>query len=182
MLIFTDAQAETHFVNGISNGFSNYATISRNGIEFRTDEIGPVFNQHLWNELSSTDRLSLLNVYGWSIARRIDHFGSVGNNAMARWINDEQGWTAAAEALKQRHANKAFPTLTPVFGPEATLELPDFSCINPEIMNSADYKEALRLSKEISTDLFAGKEIYTLLTNANWDQVSIAVKTLSEPL
>lgn len=174
--------AETHFVSGTRNGLWTYAVISRNGIEYRTDEMGPITNDHLWNELTTTDRKALLSTYGWDLGSRADHFGSDPSNLMAAWINQEQGWTAAVQALQARQANKAFPTLTPVFGPGTVLELADFSCTNPEIINSADYKEASRLAMEISTDYAAGKQIYDMLVQAKWDQVSIAIKTLSEPL
>ncbi len=174
--------AETHFVSGTSDGVRIYAVISRNGIEYRTDEMGPISNDHFWNELTTTDRKALLRTYGWDLGSRADHFGSDPSNIMADWINHEQGWTDAVDVMKARHANKDFPTLTPVFGPGTVLELADFSCTNPEIINSADYKEASRLAMEISTDYAAGKQIYDMLVQAKWDQVSIAFKTLSEPL
>ncbi len=176
------APAATQFVTGTNDGLTTFAILRRNGVEFRTSEVGSRFNQMMWDELSTADRRALLNVYGWQVNRRIDHFGSTVSNAMADWINQEQGWTAAAEALKQRHAAKEFPELVPVFGPGAALEIPNYYCANLEIANSANYKEAARLAVELSADYAVGKQVYTMLVNAKWDQVSIAVKTLSEPL
>lgn len=185
LLIFTAAPlaAETHFVRGYSDGLRTYAVISRNGSEYRTDELGARVNAKIWLELSDADRRALLKAYGWDLASRADHFGSTSTD-MATWINDQQGWTAAAEALKSRHANKAFPTLAPVFGPGNTTlaDVWSVSCANPEIANSAEYKEALRLQREIQNDYAVGKQVYDMLVNAKWEEVSIATKALSEPL
>jgi hypothetical protein len=176
------ATATTRFVRGVDDGLRTYAIIERNGVEFRTDEMGAAFNKGLWNAMSAADRKALVNTYGWQINRRRSQFGVDGSNAIADWINAEQGWTAAAEALKQRHANKKFPELAIVFGPGTTLEIPGFYCANPEIIKSADFKEAARLAEELQADYVVGKEVYTMLVNANWEQVAVAVKTLSEPL
>jgi hypothetical protein len=182
LVISFTVSAETRFVGGTNNGLRTYVVVKRNGVEFRTDELGVRVNEAIWNELSSGDRKALLNVYGWQLGRRADHFGLTQSNAMADWINQEQGWTAAAEALKTRHANKNFPTLAPVFGPGASLVIPGYSCVNLEIINSDKYKEAARLDVEIRADYAVGQQVYDMLVNAKWEQISIAVKTLSEPL
>ncbi|MBN1907623.1 MAG: carboxypeptidase regulatory-like domain-containing protein [Deltaproteobacteria bacterium] len=176
------AIAGTTFVSGVRDGINTYAIINHNGTEYRTDEMGSRVNQLLWNNLSEADRRSLINTYSFKIGTRINHFGSEVSGEMADWINDQQGWTDAAEALKQRHMNKTYPELAAAFGPGANLDLPDFYSSNPEIVNSDDYKEASRLVLEIQTDFEVGREVYTMLENAKWDQISIAVKTISEPL
>lgn len=176
------ALAETTFVSGVRDGISTYAIIKHNGTEYKTDEMGPRFNQLLWNNLSVTDRRSLINTYSFKIGARINDFGTDVSGEMADWINQQQGWTDAAEALKQRHMNKDYPELAAAFGPGAYLDLPQFYSSNPEIINSDDYKEASRLVLEIQTDFEVGREVYTMLKNAKWDQISIAVKTISEPL
>ena len=174
--------AATQFVTGTNDGLRTFAILKWNGVEFHTDEMGAQFNQTMWNELSTVDRRALLNVYGWQLSRRADHFGAGVSNDMADWINQEQGWTDAAEALKQKHATKNFPDLVPVFGPGTALEIPDYYCTNPEILSSDKYKEAARLAVELGADYAVGKQVYNMLVNAKWEQVSIAVKTLSEPL
>ncbi|WP_207688935.1 carboxypeptidase regulatory-like domain-containing protein [Desulfonema limicola] len=181
LCICSVAGAETHFVKGINDGFRTYAVIERNGVEYRTDQLGVKFNQNIWDELSDQDRKLLIHAYGWQLNRRSDHFGTTSSD-MADWINLEQGWTQAAEALKQRHAEKDFPLLEPVFGKDAVFSIPEIYGLNPETVNSETYKEAKRLAVEVQADYAAGKQAYDMLVNANWEQVSIAVKTLSEPL
>jgi hypothetical protein len=42
--VFASLHAETHFVSGTSDGLRTYAIVSRNGIAFRTDQLGSRVN------------------------------------------------------------------------------------------------------------------------------------------
>jgi hypothetical protein len=95
--VFISSMAATQFVSGVSDGLSAYVILRHNSAEYRADQMGVRSNELMWNELSAQDRKALLNVYGWQTNRRTDHFGSIISNAMADWINQEQGWTAEAE-------------------------------------------------------------------------------------
>jgi hypothetical protein len=175
-------RVNTVLVNGVSDGFRTYAVIRRNGYEYRTDQVGTRFNQHIWNDLSSEDRHKLIRIYGWSLNRRIDHFGNAVSSEMADFYNDEAGWTDLVEALKERRMGKDYPRLREAFGPGATLDIPEFSSNYPEVINSVEYRRATRLAEEVVDDFEMGRRLYHTLTEAKWEQVSVAVKGISGPL
>lgn len=184
LLVSASVFSETKFISGWTDGFSAYAIIERDGKQYRTDEYGPKVNNKLWEELSEEDRRKLLKVY-WSPNLRIPHFGRDGNEKMANWINEAQGWTAVVENLKQKHANKEFPELKKFY--DSALEIPySNKCtdqkIIEEVQKSDLYKEAVQLRNLIQYDFETGKSIYQKMVNVKWQQVGVAVKGISAGL
>lgn len=174
--------AETEFVSGVSDGLRTYAVIRRNGQEFRTDQMGQQYNQHLWDELSDADRLIVVRAYGWDLNRRRDHFNKTGSDAMAGHYNDVTGWTATVDALKERRMAKDYPDLKAMFGPGTVLTLPDVSSAYAEVRDSYAYRRAAVIAEEARQDFEIGQKLYQTLTSVKWEQVSVAVKGISGPL
>lgn len=179
---FSPASAETVFVRGYNDGWRTYAIIRRNGVEFRTDRMGATFNRNLWLELSPEDSMKLIRAYSWQLNRRRDHFGVDTSGDMAQFYNDQAGWTALVDALKDRRMNKDYPRLQAMFGPDAALDLPSLYSPYPEVMDTATYRRAAILAGEIKEDFEIGRRLYQTLADAKWDQISVAVKGISGPL
>ncbi len=178
------ANAQTRFLSGYRDGIWVYGVIEHNGIQYRTDQNGRRSNQLLWGLLSSADKMKLAKTYSYMTNRLSSHFGKdFRDDAINPFINQETGWSALVDTLKDKHANKAFPDLAQTFGPGAMLDLPgDPSATCWDVIHSQSYRDAVRLKKEIEADFSVGRAVYTLLVNANWDQVAISVKALSGPL
>jgi len=176
------ADAATKFLSGYRDGIWVYGVIERNGIQYRTDQTGGRTNQILWDELSSEDKMKLAKTYSYMTGRLANHFGSEGQDTINTFVNDATGWTALVTALKDKHANKEFPDLAAIFGTGINLDLPAMNVNCWEVRNSKEYRDAVRLREEIKADFEIGREVYTMLVNAKWDQVSISIKALSGPL
>ncbi len=181
-LSIVPVRAETVFVSGVSDGFRTYAVIRRNGVEYRTDQVGATFNRNLWRDLSAEDSMKLIRTYGWQLNRRRGHFGTDISGEMAQFYNDEAGWTALVDALQDRRMNKDYPRLHAAFGPQAVLDIPLFGTGLPEVRDSATYRQAAILAAEVREDYEIGRKLYQTLTQVKWDQVSVAVKGISGPL
>lgn len=176
------ANAATRFVSGYRDGIWVYGVIEKNGVQYRTDQLGVKMNQGLWAELSSEDKMKLAKTYSYMTHRLAGDFGADGQEAVNAFVNDQTGWTALVDAMKAKHAGKDFPELAEAFGDDVILELPQVYAACWEVVNSDPYREAARLKQEIEADFGVGREVYKMLVNANWDQVAIAVKGLSGPL
>jgi hypothetical protein len=174
-------QSGAVLVYGFSDASQTYAIIRCNGIEYRTDQTGQRTNQLLWDQLSDDERMDLVRIYGWYLDRRQEAFGTVSAD-MADFYNDQAGWTALVEELKDRRMNKEYPRLRAIFGPDTVLNLPLVATDYPEVQDSSTYRKAKRLAAEIQEDYELGQKLYSTLTDANWEQVSVAVKGISYPL
>jgi len=175
-------QAATRFVRGYSDGIWVYGVIERDGHQYRTDQMAPKFNQHLWDELSSDDKIKLAKSYGWwTNSMKVD-FGEDGRTAIRVFFNDQTGWSDVINRLKDKRANKEYPELAAAFGDGVTLDVPFFDPTCWEVRNSAAFEEAVRLRHEVQADFLISREIYLMLRNAEWDKVSVAIKTLTPPL
>ena len=175
--------AQTRFLSGYRDGIWVYGVIEHNGIQYRTDQTGKRSNQILWGLLSSEDKMKLAKTYSYMIDRLAGHFGTeFRNNTINPFINDATGWSDLVDALKDKHANKDFPDLAQAFGTGVVLDLPDMAVTCWDVINSDTYREATRLKREIEADFSVGRQVYTMLVNANWDQVAISVKALSGPM
>ncbi len=176
------ADAATRFISGYRDGIWVYGVIERNDVQYRTDQTGARTNQILFDELSAEDKMRLAKTYSWMTHRLASHFGNDGRDTINAFVNDQTGWSALVEALKNKHAKKEYPELAEAFGPDVTLDLPSINVTCWDVINSSTYSEFVRLKNEIKDDFDIGRQIYTMLVNAKWDQVSIAVKGLSGPL
>jgi hypothetical protein len=126
--------------------------------------------------------MKLAKTYSYLTGRLADHFGSDGRDTINTFVNDSTGWTALVAALKDKHANKDFPDLASAFGGGIYLDLPEIDVSCWDVVNSQEYRDYIRLKEEIKADFEIGRQVYTMMVNANWDQVSISVKALSGPL
>ena len=175
------ANSEAKFISGYTDGLiSTYAIIEFNGIKYKTDESGSKTNMNLWNQLNDADKKQLMKYY-WSPNTRKADFGS-GSGEMASWANQDQGWTKLVDELKQKRANKNYPTLKAYY--EKPLDMPmmpNVKCTD-KVLNCELSKEASKLHAEIIANHQAGRVIYGKLVAIKWDQVGVAVKGISANL
>jgi hypothetical protein len=161
---------------------SAHADIELNGRVYRTDEHGQTTNQLLWSKLSDADRMRLARGYSYMQNEIRDHFGSEGQEAINSFVNQQTGWSDLVTAMKDRHAEKAYPLLEAAFGDGVVVEFPTYGAACWSVQTSTEYLDAVRLEQEIRADFAVGQAVYKMLRDANWDQVSVAVKGISGPL
>lgn len=176
------AAAEARLVQAERGFLSAYAVIEYNGRTYRTDEMGSMPNKRLWNALSDQDKMKLARGYSYMQNEIRDHFGSDGQNVINSFVNKQTGWSDLVAAHKDRHAAKAYPALAAVFGEDAVLDIPVYSASCWSVRTSSEYLSAVRLEQEIRADYAVGRAVYKMLRDANWDQISVAVKGISGPL
>ena len=178
----TEVEATARLLNTERGLLSAHADIEYNGRVYRTDEHGQTTNQLLWSKLSEADRMRLARGYSYMQNELRDHFGSDGQETINSFVNQQTGWSDLVAAMKDRHAGKVYPELQEAFGDDVVVDIPLYSADCWSVQTSLEYLDAVRLEQEIRADFAVGRAVYKMLSDANWDQVSVAVKGISGPL
>lgn len=103
-------------VVGTSNDFLSgyYVVYDINGTKFRSDEVGPSFNDSAWKLLSMEDKKKTLMTFAFAPRYLKSQFLNV--EQMNREINEAEGWIDASKILGDRIAQKNFPELEKKLG------------------------------------------------------------------
>ncbi len=163
------------------------------GVQYRSDEMGPVFNTEMWKLLSDEDKRKVTSNFSFATNHRISQFGNEGSALLADWSNEVTGWKAAGETWQINIANREYPELTAYFGEgnSADLQIGEYSLfdVNYELKNYsgstkqlAQYQSAFELSENISLKFEAGQAIYNKLAELKAMQIANAFKAGSEVL
>ncbi len=187
------APARATIVSTVGDGLRYYAVFQYKGVQYRSDEMGPVFNTEMWKLLSDEDKRKVTSNFSFATNHRISQFGNEGSALLADWSNEVTGWKAAGETWQINIANREYPELTAYFGEgnSADLQIGEYSLfdVNYELKNYsgstkqlAQYQSAFELSENISLKFEAGQAIYNKLAELKAMQIANAFKAGSEVL
>ncbi len=160
-----------------------YVVYEVNGHEYRSDRMGTRYNQLVWDELSQADRYKLLLNFTAVPKELKKQFGEEKTADMMKWYEDYSGLTEARQILKDRIANREFPTLTYFYKEQyevrANVELPETAYALSNYRFLPEVRDYLKIDDQMLECYNTGKSAYRILVNAKQGQISTAIKGLS---
>lgn len=92
------------------DGLSYYAVYNYNGQTYRSDQIGPAMNRHLWKKLSDEDR-EKVNKTLYNYGDKVAQFGKEGADEILDWHKSTDQYSEAKALWQERIMNKYYPEL-----------------------------------------------------------------------
>lgn len=187
-----DTKYRAKLLRTVGDGLNYYVEYEINGRTYRSDQVGTLINKKAWSLFDDEDKMALAKNYSFSPNERVNQFGS-GSADITSWVNEKQGWTQAAEILRQRIVNKHYPDLTNYFENPSSIiigntNMADISMESVGFLNNSELAlltEYTLLAEKINTlrtVYAAGQASYNSLKSFKTQQISIAVKSISSDL
>jgi len=92
------------------DGISYYAVYNYNGQTYRSDQIGPAMNRHIWKKLSDEDRQKV-NKTLYNYGDKVAQFGKEGADDILDWHKSTDQYSQAKVLWQERIMNKYYPEL-----------------------------------------------------------------------
>lgn len=97
------------------DGLSYYAIYNFNGKTYRSDQIGPAMNRHIWKKLSDEDR-EKVNKTLYNYGDKVAQFGKEGADDILDWHKSTDQYSQAKVQWQERIMNKHYPELQSFYG------------------------------------------------------------------
>lgn len=96
--------------NTYGDGLSYYAVYNFNGKTYRSDQIGPAMNRHIWKKLNNEDREKVIKTL-YNYGDKVTQFGKEGANDMLDWHKSTDQYSIAKAQWQEKIMNKHYPEL-----------------------------------------------------------------------
>lgn len=190
--VYAQEEARAKVVGTVGDGLRYYVVFDYKGKTYRSDEMGEAFNINMWNLLDEDDRRTVAQNYAFAPGWRADQFGQAGSAALADWGNEVTGWKAAGEEWEAAMAAKNYSELAAFFGGSSD-NLPvgektlsqiegELNALIPEIQDTAEYRDTMKLVEEIKQEYAAGQAVYEKLADIKAKQIGNAFRAGSKLL